>query len=47
MGSLKEKLARYMLPNKVEKLEKMPLTANGKLDRTALKKYYQEKDGRP
>lgn len=37
---LKDKLPRYMLPNKVEKLEKMPLTANGKLDRVYLKNYY-------
>lgn len=37
---LKEKLPRYMLPNKVEKLEKMPLTANGKLDRVFLAKQY-------
>ena len=40
---LKGKLPRYMIPNKVEKLEKMPLTANGKLDRVYLKKYYEEK----
>ena len=40
---LKEKLPRYMIPNKVEKLDKMPLTANGKLDRVYLAKYYDEK----
>ena len=39
---LKAKLPRYMIPNKVEKLEKMPLTANGKLDRVYLKNYYKE-----
>ena len=39
---LKDKLPRYMIPNKVEKLEKMPLTANGKLDRVYLTKYYNE-----
>ena len=33
---LKEKLPRYMLPNRVIRLEHMPLTANGKLDRVAL-----------
>lgn len=37
---LRDKLPRYMLPNKVEKLERMPLTANGKLDRVYLKNYY-------
>ena len=35
---LKDKLPRYMIPNKVEKLEAMPFTANGKLDRIALLK---------
>lgn len=39
---LKDKLPRYMIPNKVEKLEKMPLTANGKLDRVYLKNYYND-----
>ncbi|MBE5932444.1 MAG: AMP-dependent synthetase [Lachnospiraceae bacterium] len=39
---LRDKLPRYMLPNKVEKLEEMPLTPNGKLDRVYLKKYYSE-----
>ncbi len=37
---LKEKLPRYMIPNKVEKLEQMPLTANGKMDRVYLSKTY-------
>ncbi|MBQ8235204.1 MAG: AMP-binding protein, partial [Clostridia bacterium] len=35
---LKDKLPRYMLPNKVRQLESLPLTANGKLDRMTLKK---------
>ena len=39
---LKEKLPRYMIPNKVIHLENMPLTANGKIDRVTLKKMYQE-----
>ena len=34
---LKEKLPRYMIPNLVEKIEEMPLTANGKLNRMELK----------
>lgn len=34
---LKDKLPRYMIPNTVIKLELMPLTANGKTDRNALK----------
>ena len=33
---LKEKLPRYMLPNRMERLEWMPLTPNGKVDRKAL-----------
>lgn len=39
--SLKEKLPRYMVPNRIIKLEKMPLTANGKIDRMALKEKYE------
>ena len=35
---LKDKLPRYMLPNRVKALESLPLTANGKLDRITLKK---------
>lgn len=37
---LKDKLPRYMIPNKVEKLDQMPLTANGKMDRVYLSKTY-------
>lgn len=40
---LKEKLPRYMLPNRILQLEEMPLTANGKIDRVTLKKTYQSK----
>lgn len=39
---LKEKLPRYMIPNYIEKLEEMPLTANGKINRVFLKQKYQE-----
>lgn len=38
VGRLKEKLPRYMLPNKTVRLEAMPFTANGKIDRVSLKK---------
>lgn len=41
---LKEKLPRYMLPNRIIKLSEMPLTANGKIDRVTLKKIYQNKE---
>lgn len=37
---LKEKLPRYMLPNRIIQMEEMPLTANGKIDRVTLKKKY-------
>lgn len=33
---LKEKLPRYMIPNHIEKLQRMPLTPNGKIDRKTL-----------
>ncbi len=35
---LKDKLPRYMLPQKTRRLEDMPFTANGKIDRVTLKK---------
>ncbi len=44
MEALKPRLPRYMLPNLVLPLERMPLTANGKLDRTALAKMYAERN---
>ncbi|MBQ4085846.1 MAG: amino acid adenylation domain-containing protein [Clostridia bacterium] len=40
-AALREKLPRYMLPNIVQRLEKMPLTANGKTDRVTLKTQYE------
>lgn len=46
MKQLKEKLPRYMLPNKVIQLEQLPFTANGKIDRKSLQKTYQEKSKR-
>lgn len=39
-GFLKEKLPRYMIPNVIEGLERMPLTSNGKIDRVLLKEKY-------
>lgn len=38
--ALKEKLPRYMLPNVTIQLTEMPLTANGKINRVALKEKY-------
>lgn len=37
LSDLKEKLPQYMIPNRVEILEELPLNANGKIDRTKLK----------
>jgi amino acid adenylation domain-containing protein len=34
--NLKEKLPRYMLPNRYERIDRLPLTLNGKIDRKAL-----------
>lgn len=40
---LKEKLPRYMIPNHMEQMERLPWTPNGKIDRSLLKRMYQEK----
>lgn len=40
--SLKKTLPRYMIPNHVYALEEMPLTANGKIDRAALREKIQK-----
>lgn len=39
--ALKEKLPRYMIPNYVKKLDEMPLTPNGKINRVFLKQLYK------
>ena len=41
--ALKGKLPRYMLPNRLVRLEKLPQTANGKIDRVTLKNMAQGK----
>lgn len=45
---LKDKLPRYMIPNYAERLEEIPFTPNGKINRVALKNKYKEekKNGR-
>lgn len=40
-AALKPRLPRYMFPNKLIRLERMPLTPNGKIDRAALKELYK------
>lgn len=40
LKQLREKVPKYMFPNVMLKLEKMPQTLNGKIDRLALKEYY-------
>lgn len=42
LPALKQKLPRYMLPNRLTRLERLPQTANGKIDRVALKRMYLE-----
>lgn len=45
--ALKSKLPRYMIPNQIEVLETMPLTANGKINRVFLKEQiYMKKEER-
>lgn len=39
---IKEKLPRYMIPNVIRRLETMPLTPNGKIDRNLLRQRYAE-----
>ncbi len=41
-SELKKKLPRYMLPHGVFRLDSMPYTPNGKVDRSLLKKRYME-----
>lgn len=41
-AQLKTRLPRYMLPNKIYKVDKLPFTPNGKIDRVALKKMYEK-----
>lgn len=43
--NLKNRLPRYMVPNHIEALETMPLTANGKINRVYLKEYANTKKG--
>lgn len=41
-AELKKKLPRYMIPHSLQRLEAMPLTPNGKLDRNLLKQRSKE-----
>ena len=40
LKQLRDKVPKCMFPNVMLKLEKMPQTLNGKIDRLALKEYY-------
>lgn len=40
---MKNSLPRYMFPNYIKKLDTMPLTPNGKIDRVCLKEMYDNK----
>ncbi len=40
LKKLRDKVPKYMFPNVMIKLEKMPQTLNGKIDRLTLKEYY-------
>ena len=39
---LKSRLPRYMLPNAIFQMKEMPLTANGKMNRTRMEEIYRE-----
>ncbi len=43
LTELKERLPRYMLPNRLKRLDSLPLTPNGKVDRFSLQKQSQIK----
>lgn len=43
---LREQVPRYMLPNSTIRLEQMPMTMNGKIDRRQLKEIYQNQKGK-
>ena len=45
LSELRTRLPRYMLPNAVEPLDRMPLTANAKIDRAALLAYTEQARG--
>lgn len=40
--ALRDRLPRYMIPNRMIRLEHMPLTANGKIDRVTLQHMFQK-----
>ena len=42
-AALTERLSSYMVPNRVALIDKVPLNANGKIDRVELKKIYHNK----
>ena len=41
-AALKERLPRYMLPNAIMQTDRLPLTANGKMDRQKMQELYME-----
>ena len=43
-AALKGKLPRYMLPNRTLRVDRLPQTPNGKIDRIALRNDYEEKE---
>lgn len=45
LAALRGRLPRYMLPGRIVRMDSMPFTQNGKIDRVALRREYAPEDG--
>jgi acyl-coenzyme A synthetase/AMP-(fatty) acid ligase len=44
LNNIKDRLPKYMFPNIIIKLEKMPYNLNGKIDRSLIKSWYNSRE---